>query len=119
MPRVEHSLPHVDRRVRGPAVRHRPFRRAPGRADERLPRAARVRPPTAPPSVDRTERGESPGWDRGLGLLIMFTAGVLVMVALIVLTGAIASWWMLAPVMAVDFAVTAAVLASIVRLLND
>ena len=49
----------------------------------------------------------------------MFTAGVLVMVALIVLTGAIGSWWMLAPVMAVDFAVTAAVLAIIVRLLND
>ena len=41
------------------------------------------------------------------------------MVALITLTAIIDSWWMLGPVMAFDFVVTAAVLAIIVRLLGD
>lgn len=59
-----------------------------------------------------------PEQDRGLGLLIMFTAGALVMVALIVLTAVVDHWWMLVPVIAIDLAVTAAVLASIARLLN-
>jgi hypothetical protein len=48
----------------------------------------------------------------------MFTAGVLVMVALISVTAIIGSWWLLAPVMVVDFAVTASVLAITVRLLD-
>ena len=39
--------------------------------------------------------------------------------ALIALTAIIDSWWMLGPVMAFDFVVTAAVLAIIVRLLSD
>jgi hypothetical protein len=56
--------------------------------------------------------------DRGLGLLIVFTGGVLVMVALISLTAVVGTWWMLIPVMTIDFAVTVAVLASIVRLLD-
>ena len=63
------------------------------------------------------ERG--PATDRGIGLLLIFTAGVLVMVGLIALTAIIDSWWMLGPVMAFDFVVTAAVLAIIVRLLGD
>jgi hypothetical protein len=50
---------------------------------------------------------------------MIFTAGVLVMVALITLTAIFGGWWMLPPVMAADFAVTAGVLAIIVRLLND
>jgi hypothetical protein len=44
---------------------------------------------------------------------------MLVMVALAVVVGAIGSWWILIPVMAVDFAVTAAVLVMMARLLND
>jgi len=59
-----------------------------------------------------------PEQDRGLGLLIMFTAGALVMVALIVLTAAVDRGWMLIPVIAIDLVVTTAVLASIARLLN-
>jgi hypothetical protein len=57
--------------------------------------------------------------DRGVGLLIVFTAGVLVMVALVTLTGAVNRWWILIPVIAIHLAVTAAVLAGIARLLND
>jgi hypothetical protein len=60
-----------------------------------------------------------PATDRGIGLLLIFTAGVLVMVGLITLIAIIDSWWMLGPVMAFDFVVTAAVLAIIVRLLGD
>ena len=109
MARVEHLRPRADRRIRGPAPRHRPVTRALGRVGEESPRAASARRPPV----------ERPVRDRGLGLLIMFTAGVLVMVALIILTGSLGSWWALVPVMVVDLAVTVAVLAVIVRLLND
>jgi hypothetical protein len=44
---------------------------------------------------------------------------MLVMVALAVLVGAIDRWWILIPVMAVDFAVTAAILVTMARLLSD
>jgi hypothetical protein len=44
---------------------------------------------------------------------------MLVMVALAVLVGSVDAWWILVPVMAVDFAVTAAILVMMVRLLND
>lgn len=121
MPRVDEAHPQVDRRVDGPATaRRRPLQRGPTRADAASPRVAgKTPPPSSPTAAPRIESNERAFPDRGLGLLIMFTAGVLVMVGLIVFTGAIARWWMLAPVMAVDLAVTAAVLAAIVRLLND
>jgi hypothetical protein len=52
-------------------------------------------------------------------LLIVFTASALTIVALVVLIAAIGSWWTLIPVMAVDFAVTAAVLITVAKLLED
>jgi hypothetical protein len=52
-------------------------------------------------------------------LLIVFTASALTVVALVVLVAAIGSWWILIPVMAVDFAVTAAVLITVAKLLED
>jgi hypothetical protein len=64
-------------------------------------------------------RERRPAADCGIGLLIIFTAGVLAMVGLITLTAVIDRWWILGPVMAFDFLVTAAVLAIIVRLLGD
>jgi hypothetical protein len=42
-----------------------------------------------------------------------------VMVGLATTTAVVGRWWILIPVMAVDLAVTAAVLASLARLLND
>jgi hypothetical protein len=44
---------------------------------------------------------------------------MLLIVAMAVLVGAIDRWWILIPVMAVDFAVTAAVMVMMARLLND
>jgi hypothetical protein len=64
-------------------------------------------------------RDRAPVQDRGLGLLMIFTAGVLVMVALITLTTIFDGWWMLPAVMAADLALTVGALASIVRLLDD
>jgi hypothetical protein len=73
----------------------------------------------APSRSSSQPRESGPATDRGIGLLLIFTAGVLVMVALITLTAIVDSWWMLGPVMAFDLVLTAAVLAIIVRLLGD
>jgi hypothetical protein len=125
MPGVRDPHPPVERRVRGTGIPHDPAR-------QRLhPR--RGAPP--PPAVDRRDarpgarvvsprpsspiRERQPAADRGIGLLIIFTAGVLAMVGLITLTAIIGRWWILGPVMAFDFVVTAAVLAIIARLLDD
>ena len=74
------------------------------------------RQPTAPPIP---ERRPPPSADRGLILLIVFTASALTIVGLVVVIGAIGRWWTLIPVMAVDFAVTAAVLVTVAKLLED
>jgi hypothetical protein len=50
---------------------------------------------------------------------VVFTASALAIVGLVVLLGAIGAWWTLIPVMAVDFAVTAAVLVTVAKLLED
>jgi hypothetical protein len=76
------------------------------------------RTPQHPSRTSVPEDRPPPQQDRGLGLLIIFTAGALVMVALIVLTAAVDRGWMLIPVIAIDLLVTTAVLASIARLLN-
>ena len=65
------------------------------------------------------ERRPPPLADRGIILLIVFTASALTIVALVVLVAAIGSWWTLIPIMAVDFAVTAAVLVTVAKLLED
>jgi hypothetical protein len=65
------------------------------------------------------DRDPPPIRDRGLTLLIVFTTAMLVMVGLAALTAVVGRWWILVPVMAVDLAATAAVLASVAKLLND
>ena len=87
----------------------RPFRPAPIRA-------ARASRPPQPPEP-RDEPTALP--DRGLELVIAFVAAVLVMVAMAVVVGMVDAAWILIPVMAVYFAVTAGILAMAVRLLND
>src|SRR5688572_5917430 len=98
MPAVRDPHPPVKRRVRGTAV-------------TRVPRPQlHPRPGAPPPHVDRREaetgtpvisprsssqgREREPATDRGIGLLLIFTAGVLVMVGLISLIAIIDSWWM-------------------------
>ena len=85
-----------------------------GQADAWVVPPARQHPSGSSVPEERPPREQ----DRGLGLLIVFTAGALVMVALIVLTAAVDRGWMLIPVIAIDLVVTTAVLASIARLLN-
>jgi hypothetical protein len=57
--------------------------------------------------------------DRGVGLFAIFSAAVLFMVVAIVVVGYVDTWWVLAPVMLIDFAVTIGVLSGIARLLSD
>jgi hypothetical protein len=52
-------------------------------------------------------------------LLMIFTSSALLIVALVVLAGAVDQMWILAPIMLVDFAVTAAVLVTVAKLLQD
>ncbi len=101
-----------------PARRPRPGSGGPSaRRDGRHEAASTPALLTRPSDQAGDQRAEPA--DRGIGLLIIFTAGVLVMVALIALTAIIDRWWVLGPVMAIDFAVTAAVLAIIVRLMDE
>lgn len=51
--------------------------------------------------------------------MFVFFAATTIMVVAVVLVGAVEQWWVLVPVMLVDFVVTFAVIASIVRLLGD
>lgn len=88
----------------------RPVRHGPGVRPRRL---------TAPVRSAEPANVESWPRDRGIGLLAMFTFAVLVIVVLTVVLGAVDRWWILIPVMAVHFGVTAAVLTRTGRLLDD
>ena len=85
-----------------------------------LPARARPRPdngatrPKSPPAPE-----SPPLRDRGISLLTIFTAATLLIVALVCVVGSVDRWWILIPVMAVDLVVTGAVLAVMVRLLDD
>jgi hypothetical protein len=113
-PRLEELRPPLDHRAARPATTGvRPLRRGhttSGRPDRAGQRHTK---PAIP------ERRPPPPADRGLILLIVFTASALTIVALVVLVAAIGSWWTLIPIMAVDFAVTAAVLITVAKLLED
>jgi hypothetical protein len=112
--------PHAER-LR-PPVDHRP-RRAPTTPRPRRPIAPRGRRDAGAirPADDQVaaRRGPPPQADRGLTLLIVFTASALLVVALVVVAGAVGQLWVLAPIMVVDFAVTAAVLVTVAKLLED
>jgi hypothetical protein len=51
--------------------------------------------------------------------MAVFIAAMLLIVGLVWLLGAVDQWWILVPVMLVDFVLTAAVLAMVTRLLDD
>jgi hypothetical protein len=57
--------------------------------------------------------------DRGVGLMLIFTAATLLMVLAVAAVTVVDRWWVLVPVMLLDFVVTFAVIATIVRLLRD
>jgi len=120
---VKDVHPSVSRSARRPGATRLRTRRPHAQRRVPAPNVARDQPSSEPTGSARRagppRRDRGAGYDRGLGLLITFTVGMLVMVALISLTAIIARWWMLGPVMAVDLGVTAAALAMIVRLLHD
>ena len=112
-PRLEELHPPVDRRAARPAATVVRPRRRGHTTSARDDRAGRQKATPATPV-----RPPPPSADRGLILLIVFTASALTIVGLVVLIGAIGSWWTLVPVMAVDFAVTGAVLVTLAKLLE-
>src|SRR5687768_457464 len=114
-PRREELRPPVERHAgRAAATGERPPRRDAHRLSAH---GVRGRQQPAEPWIP--DRRPPPLADRGLLLLVVFTASALTIVALAVLVGAIERWWVLIPVMAVDFAVTAAVLVTVAKLLED
>jgi hypothetical protein len=80
------------------------------------PNARPAPSPSARPSPAETS---APLPDRGVRFLFVFVAAMLIMVAGVTLVGAVGQWWILAPVMLVDFIVTFVVLALVVELLGD
>jgi hypothetical protein len=114
-PRVENPRAPLTRRPRAGTAR---ARRARPPIPARSTTTAADGPPreSAPVAADRDT---SPIRDRGLTLLTVFTLAMLMIVGLATITAIVGRWWILIPVMAVDLAVTAAMLASVARLLND
>ena len=107
-PQLENTRPALSRR---PAATTRPRPR-------RRPAPPPCTPRPDPGPSQRPEPDAGPLRDPGLTLLAVFTLAMLVMIGLAVVTAIVGEWWILVPVMTVDLAVTAAVLASLVRLLN-
>jgi fatty acid desaturase len=66
-----------------------------------------------PETPDPEERAD------GLGPLWVFSIASLAVVGVVVVAGAVNSWWILVPGMCVYFAAAVAALASIMRLLDD
>jgi hypothetical protein len=112
-PHAETLRTRVDRPRRPATTAQRP--RQPGaRQPARDAHGARAQDESSMP-----ERRPPPPADHGLTLLIIFTSSALLVVALVVLAGAVGQMWILAPIMLVDFAVTAAVLVTVAKLLQD
>jgi hypothetical protein len=112
-PHAETLRTPVDRHPRRATTTPRP-RRPDARGPACDPSGAR-----APDESSIPERRPPPLADHGLTLLIVFTASALFVVSLVVLAGAVGQMWILAPIMIADFAVTAAVLVTVAKLLTD
>jgi hypothetical protein len=112
---VDNPRPPRTPHPRGAPVRTRPRRTT---ATARSPGATRhghdVLPAGAPPDSSR-----GPLRDRGSVLLLVFTSALLVMVGLISLASIVDRAWILIPVMAIDLTVTGAVLATVVKLMDN
>jgi hypothetical protein len=81
------------------------------------PPSARPAQPLSPRPSPAAPRASLP--DRGMRVLLVFTGAMLIMVAAATLVGAVGQWWVLAPVMLVDFILTFIVLALFVELLRE
>ena len=101
----------------------RPTRRATATPRPRRPdargRACDAGGTRAADQSSASERRPPPQADHGLTLLIVFTTSALFVVALVVLAGAVGHMWILVPIMIADFTVTAAVIVTVAKLLED
>jgi hypothetical protein len=70
------------------------------------------------PTPQSLGRERSPKDSVGI-LMFVFVAATLVMVAAVIAVGIVGRWWVLVPVMLVDFAITFGVVAYIMWLLGD
>ncbi|HEV7174325.1 MAG TPA: hypothetical protein VGN29_02460, partial [Solirubrobacteraceae bacterium] len=73
--------------------------------------------PTLEPSGSRSDEASDSG--RGLVLFLTFVAAILVMVLAVWLAAAVAQWWILIPVVAVDLIMTTAVMGVVLWMLAD
>jgi hypothetical protein len=69
--------------------------------------------------LERPARARKPDPDRGLGLLMSFVGALSVMVAVVLLVGAVEEPWILIPGFVVLLVMTAVVFAEIMHLLAD
>jgi hypothetical protein len=91
---------------------------APGRSRRPAPPASArpAQPPSARPSPVETNASRP---DRGIRVVLVFVTAMLIMVAAVTLVGAVDQWWVLVPVMLVDFILTFVVVALFVELLGE
>lgn len=80
-------------------------------------RQRHARTPSSAPLLARGD-GSASG-DQGDSALVVFVAAILLVVAAVVVAGAVDRLWVLVPAMVVDFAVTFGVVLTINRLLGD
>lgn len=69
------------------------------------------------PGPSRRDRRLPP--DPGTRLLLVFLAATLLIVGGVVAAAVVDRWWVLVPLMCVDFGATFAVMANLARLLDD
>ena len=62
---------------------------------------------------------EAPARDQGIDALVIFVVAALLVVGAVVVADAVDQWWVLVPVMVVDFAAAFGVLVTINHLLAD
>lgn len=111
-------VPHPASAQRGAAPGGRAGTAHPPRR-ERSPFAARERQPVsqrADPDAVASRPAQSAG---GVSMLLVFTAAVLAVTLAVVVLAIANQWWVLVPVMLVDFAVTIGVTAMTLHLLAD
>jgi hypothetical protein len=107
------AIPRLRHRLGAPAPARRP--RTAARARRDAIHAAHL-PPRAPASPSRRP---SPGRDRGSALLIVFMSGTLAMVGLVRLIDIVDRAWILIAVLVVYAIVIGAVIASVLRVMDD
>ena len=99
---------------------HRPRRHSAGEGTIETHRRFRAPLSTAPTPGRHPPMHGRPSAGDGVGqLLSVFLAATLVMVTAVIVVGIVDRWWVLVPVMLVDFATTFGVVAYIARLLAD